>query len=393
MSLAARRPGGAGAPVVAGVVGTLTGFFGSFAVVLTGLTAARATPEQAASGLLTLCVLQGVLSIALSWRLRIPLCVAWSTPGAALLVAAHRATGSFTAAIGAFAFCGVLLTLTGAFPAVARLIDRIPVAVTGALLAGILLPFCLAPVTAAMRTPALGLPLIAVWLVLTRFAPRWAAAVTILVAVVLTITTGGGAPIVAPSIVPLAPTLDPVLVISLGLPLYVVTMAGQNLPGLAVLRSAGYPPPTRLALMSTGIATVVAAPFGGHALNLAAITGAIMVGPESSPDPRRRWIAGVTSGALYLVLALGAGSAAALVGTAPPVLIEAGAGLALLGAFIGGLTTAVQSPGTRVPAAITFLVVASGATVGGIGSAFWGLIAGGAALLVLRRRPRRLPES
>lgn len=375
-------------PIAAGSVGALTGFFGSFAVLLTGLRAAGASESQAASGLLALCIAQGLLSIVLSTRTRMPISYAWSTPGAALLVAAHRTDSSFSAAICAFALAGLLIAATGVFPQLAGLLDRIPSAVSGALLAGILLPFCLAPVTATARMPLLALPVVVVWIVLTRFAQRWAAPAAIVLAVVLTLTTGGGHVTLAlPAIEPVPPVVDWTVIVGLAIPLAVVTMAGQNLPGLALLRSNDYRPPSRLLLIAGGLATTAVAPFGGHAVNLAAITGAIMVGPEAAEDRTRRWIAGVSSGVVYLLLGLGAAAATSLLGSTPPLLIEAGAGLALLGAFASGFSGALRSPETRTAAVITFLVVASGIAVAGIGSAFWGIVAGLLALIVLR--PRR----
>lgn len=371
-------------PLLAGAVGTLTGFFGSVGVLLAGLAAAGATAAQAASGLVAVCVAQGVLSIALSWRLRIPVCFAWSTPGAALLVAAHGSGGGFGTAVGAFLLAGVLAAVTGAVPALARLIDRIPAALTGALLAGVLLPFCLAPVTQAARIPLLVLPLIAAWLLLSRVAPRAAGPVAIVAALVVTVLQGSAGAVVPPLPVLVAPVLDPVGVVALGVPLFLVTMAGQQLPGFAVLRANGYTPPTRTALVVSGLASAAIAPFGGVGVNLAAITGAIMVGPDAGEDRSRRWLSGVASGAVYLLLAGTAGVVAGIVGETPPALVAAAAGLALIGAFVGAVSAALARPDTRLPAAITFLVVGSGVAVAGVGSAFWGLVVGGIALLVLR---------
>jgi benzoate membrane transport protein len=371
-------------PVVAGVVGSVTGFFGSVAVLLAGLTAAGATAAQAASGLAALCVANGVLSIAASLRLRIPVCFAWSTPGAALLVAAHPA--SFGTAVGAFVLAGLLMVVTGAVPAFARWIDRIPAALSGGLLAGVLLPFCLSPVREAVVTPWTVLPLVLVWLVLSRFAPRAAGPVVIVAALVVTVLQGTAGAALPPLPILVAPALDPVGIVALGLPLYLVTMAGQQLPGLAVLRSNEYRPPTRLALVASGAASAVAAPLGAVQVNLAAITGAIMVGPDAGADRSRRWVSGVASGCTYLVLAGIAGVVAGLIGDRPPALVEAAAGLALIGAFVGAISSALARPDTRVAAAITFLVVGSGIAVAGVGSAFWGVVAGGVALLLLTRR-------
>jgi len=393
-------------PVVAGVVGAVTGFASSFTVVLTGLTAVGATPAQAASGLLALCALQGLLAIALSWRHRVPLSFAWSTPGAAVLVAAGANGVTFPEAVGAFVLCGALVVLTGAWPALARLVTRVPAPLSGALLAGVLLPLCLAPVTAVAAEPLAGGAVVLVWLVLRRLAAAWAVPAALVVALVLTLTVERAAPGAAgaagsaptglgwaPVLTWTTPQVDPLVLLSIGLPLYLVTMASQNVPGLAVLRGAGYPdPPARPALVASGAATVVGAPFGAHALNLAALSAAIMAGPDAHPDPRRRWPAAVTGGVTYLVLALLAGAAAALVAGAPPLLVQAVAGLALLGAFLGGLASAVdaaQPVEHRTAAVLTFLVVASGVAVAGVGSAVWGLLAGALCWVWLSPRADR----
>ena len=378
--------GSAVQPVLAGVVGTLTGFFGSVAVLLAGLTAAGATAAQAASGLAALCVANGVLSIAVSLRLRIPACFAWSTPGAALLVAAHPA--SIGIAVGGFMLAGLLAVVTGAVPAFSRWIDRIPPALSGGLLAGVLLPFCLAPVREADVTPWTVLPLVLVWLVLSRLAPRAAGPVVIIAALVITVLQGAAGSAVAPLPSLVAPALDPVGIVSLGVPLFLVTLAGQQLPGIAVLKANDYVPPTRLALVASGAVSTLVAPLGGVQVNLAAITGAIMIGPDAGDDRSRRWISGVASGCTYLVLAGTAGLVAGLIGDRTPALVEAAAGLALIGAFVGAISSAIARVETRVPAAITFLVVGSGIAVAGVGSAFWGVIVGGIALALLTRRGR-----
>ncbi|MFT4030440.1 MAG: benzoate/H(+) symporter BenE family transporter, partial [Protaetiibacter sp.] len=360
-------------PVGAGLVSAVTGFASSFALVVAGLKAVGASPDEAASGLLALCLLQGVLAIVLGVRYRMPLAIAWSTPGAALLVAAQATTGDYRAAVGAFLLCGVLLVLTGLWPALARAMTRIPKPIASAMLAGILFPICLAPVLAAVEMPALALPVVIVWLVLARLAPRWAVPAAVLTTVVVVLASGEGADLAAASLWPRVtvtwPVLDPAVLVSLGVPLYVVTMAGQNVPGFAVLTTFGYShPPARAILAGTGAATVAGAVFGGYTLNLAAITAAMVAGPDAHPDPGRRWVASVTGGVAYLVLGLGAGAATVLVSVTPPILITAVAGLALLGAFATAATGALEEPSTRVVAVVTFLVVASGVTVAGIGS-------------------------
>ncbi|WP_371872799.1 benzoate/H(+) symporter BenE family transporter [Herbiconiux sp. L3-i23] len=377
--------------MVAGIVGAVTGFASTFAVVLAGLLAVGATPAEAASGLLTLCLLQAALAVVLSWRARQPLSFAWSTPGAALLVAAQGSTSSFGAAVGAFIVCGALVVLTGLWPRLGRMMTSIPAPLTGAMLAGILFPLCLAPVTASVEAPLLALPIVVVWLVLQRFAPRWAVPAAMVVALIGIVIVSGGAPIEAGSALPglhlVIPELDPLVIVSLGIPLYIVTMAGQNVPGFAVLSTFGYDHvPTRAVLVGSGAATMIGAPFGAHAVNLAALSAAIMAGPDAHPDRGRRWIAAVAGGISYLPLGLAAGIAGSFVTGASPLLIEAVAGLALIGAFISGLVSAFADERHRLAAAATFVVVASGMAVVGIGSAFWGLLVGGAVYLWTSRR-------
>ncbi|MBN9140005.1 MAG: benzoate/H(+) symporter BenE family transporter [Micrococcales bacterium] len=381
-------------PIGAGIVGAVTGFASSFALVVAGLHAVGASDADAASGLLALCLLQGMLAIVLGLRYRMPLAFAWSTPGAALLVAAQATTGDYRAAVGAFLLCGVLLVITGLWPALARAMTRIPKAIASAMLAGILFPICLAPVLASVQLPALALPVVVVWLVVARLAPRWAVPAAVVVTVVVVAVSGEAADLAGTQLLPTItvtwPSLDPAVLVSLGVPLYVVTMAGQNVPGFAVLTTFGYPhPPARAILASSGAATVVGSVFGGYTLNLAAITAAMMAGPDAHPDRDRRWVASVTGGVAYLVIGLGAGAATVLVSVSPPILITAVAGLALFGAFATAATTALEEASTRIVAAVTFLVVASGVTIAGIGSAFWGLVVGGVAMLVLTWRPRR----
>lgn len=378
-------------PIIAGIIGALTGFASSFALVIAGLIAVGASPAEAASGLLVLCIAQAVLAGLLSWRFRLPLSFAWSTPGAALLVAAEGTTGSYGAAVGAFLVCGLLIVVSGLWPWLGRAMTRIPMPLAGAMLAGILFPICIAPVTAVVEEPLLAAPVVLVWLLLVRWLPRWAVPAAMLVAIVGVVISAGDEWMrdasLAPALTLTAPVLDPLVIVSLGVPLYIVTMAGQNVPGFAVLTTLGYRGvPARTVLAASGAATVITAPFGGYALNLAAITAALMAGPDSHPDPARRWAAPIAGGVTYVLLGLGAGVATALVAAAPPILIIAVAGLALFGAFSTGIVSAFEVPETRLTAAVTLIVVASGVVVLGIGSAFWGLVVG--ALVMLVTRPR-----
>jgi benzoate membrane transport protein len=374
-------------PVLAGVVTALVGFAGAFAVVLTGLRAAGADDRQAASGLLALCLASALVALVLGLRHRMPISIAWSTPGAALLISAGPPPGGFPAAVGAFLACGALIVVAGSVPALGRLIELIPAPIAGAMLAGVLVDLCLAPVRALAEVPLLAAPVIVVWALVGRFARVWAVPAALAVAAVAIALTGPGLGglALAPTLVWTTPTFDATTVAGIGLPLFLVTMASQNVPGAAVLAQYGYRAPMRPVLTSTGLATIACAPFGGHAVNLAAISAALAAGPDAHPDPRRRWLASVTAGLGLAVLGLGAGLATALLVLSPPVLIEAVAGLALLGALAAALSSAVSEPSGREAAAVTFVVTAAGVGFLGIGAAFWGLLAGAAMTLLHRR--------
>ena len=381
-------------PIVAGIVAAITGFSSSFAIVLAGLAAVGASESQSASGLLVICLAQGAIAIVLSIAFRVPLKFAWSTPGAALLVATAGVTGRFAEAVAAFIVAAALVVVVGMWPALERLIGRIPRPVSNAMLAGILFPLCLAPVHAAVQIPLLALPVILLWLVLYRLAPRWAVPAAIgLAAILLAVTAGSGwlrGAHLAPQLDFVAPEFNPMVVVSLAIPLFIVTMAGQNIPGAAILNNFGYRTPIRAALVGSGALSGIGALFGGITINLAALTQALTAGPDASEDKSKRWIAPVAAGGTYIVLGLLAGVATAFVAASPPILIEAVAGLALLSAFIGAVTGAMDEPAHRLAAIATFLVTASGIVIGGIGSAFWGLIVGAALMLWLgwRRRLR-----
>jgi benzoate membrane transport protein len=367
--------------------------------VLAGLRAVGATPEEAASGLLTLCIAQAIMAVLLSLRYRIPLSFAWSTPGAALLIAAKATTHNFGAAAGAFIVCGVLIAITGLWPALTRAITRIPTPLASALLAGILFPICLAPVEAAVKLPLLALPIVLVWLILYGLAPRWAVPGALVVTIIVVGITAGTnwlhGSLALPQLSFVTPSFQPLVIVSLGIPLYLVTMAGQNVPGFAVLKTFGYDdPPARSILVGSGILSAGGALFGAHVINLAALSAAIMAGPDSHPDRSKRWIASLTGGLVYVFLGLAAGLAASLVLVTPPLLITTVAGLAMLGAFVAAVSASLEDRRHLVAAGITFLVVASGVVIVGIGSPFWGLLVGGIVMLWLswhrRRRERKL---
>ena len=374
-------------PILAGVVTALVGFTSSFAVVLTGLDAVGADAAQAASGLLAVSLMMGLACVVLTWRYRMPITAAWSTPGAALLVATGAVEGGWPAAVGAFLVASALVLLTALWPALGGLIARIPPSIAQAMLAGVLLPLCLAPITGIVANPWGVVPVVLTWLVFARLAPRWAVplafvAATVVVAVSL---IGGGAAfdpaVLLPRLEFTAPTITVGALVGLALPLFIVTMASQNVPGIAIMRSFGYEVPWRPAMLVTGVGSALGATAGGHAINLAAISAALAASPDADPDPKRRWVAGVSTGASYLVLGAFSAAFAALVVLAPDAVIPAVAGLALFAAFGSSVQQAIDDPGERIPAVVTFLVAASGIAVFGVSAAFWALVAG----LLVRR--------
>ena len=380
-------------PIAAGLIAALVGFFGSFSVVLAGLHAIGASHAESVSGLAVLSLGMGAVGIVLSWRTRMPISIAWSTPGAAVLIGAGHVDGGYPAALGAFAVCGGLLVLAGLSDRFERVVTAIPRPIASALLAGVLLPVCLSPARSLVAYPALTAPMVVVWLVLTRFARRLAVVGAFAAAVVALVIDGrvhGGAlahPLLRLTLV--APTLHLATVLSIGLPLFLVTMASQNLAGLAVLSMHGYDAPLRPVLTSTGAVSAATAPFGAHTINLAAITAGLMAGPDGGPRRERRWLAAAAGGATYVALGLFMGLATGLVAGAPSVLVEAVAGLALLGALGAALRAATNEEPIRDAALVTLVVTASGITAAGLGAPFWGLV-GGLVMLAIHRF--RLPS-
>jgi benzoate membrane transport protein len=382
-----------GQPVTAGVLSALVGFTSSSAVVLAGLRGVGASPGQAASGLLALCLVQGAVMIWLSRRHRMPLTIAWSTPGAALLASAGVVRGGWPAAVGAFLAVAALIVVTGLWPRLGKLVAAIPVPIAQGMLAGIVLDLCLAPVRGFAAHPWEVGPILLAWLVVLRLAPKWAvqAAFAVTLAVIGIDVARGGAAHGA-----LLPHLDFTMpaftgpgLLGIAVPLYIVTMAGQNIPGVAVMATYGYQVPWRETMTATGLATAVTATAGGHTLNLAAITASLAAAPDADPDPARRWIASSTAGWSYLVLGLLSAAFTTLVSAAPATVIGAVAGLALLGTLAASLSGALAAAEGRESALITFAVAASGLTFLGIGAAFWALAAGLVVRAALTARPAR----
>ena len=363
-----------------GLVVAIVGYASSVAIVIKGLAAVGASEMQIASALMFLGFTKGIAAIVLSLNSRMPVSVAWTTPGLAFLATSGMVTGGFPAAIGAFIVTGALIILAAFWEPLSRLIAAIPKAIANAMLAGVLLKLCLAPFLALKTMPVMALLILGVWLVMMRLARLWAVPAAVLVALIATgMSSGfgnmqGGFALPVPVFVMPAFTIE--AMIGIALPLFVVTMASQNITGLAVLSTFGFRHDARKGLGLTGLFSVLSAPFGAPTINYAAITAALCAGPDAHPDAGRRYAAAVFSGVGYIALAALAAVAAGLVLHASPVLIEAAAGLALIAAFGGAMQGATQNEADRLPALLTFLVAASGISILGIGGAFWGLVLG-----------------
>ncbi len=371
----------------AGFVAVLVGFTSSVAIVFQAAQAFHATPAQVTSWMWALGLGMGLCSLVPSLWLRKPVMVAWSTPGAAVLATAGMAGGfSMAEAIGAFMVCAALITVAGVTGWFERIMGRIPMEIASALLAGVLARFGLQAFAAAQTALPLILVMLASYLVTRRLLPRYAVVVTLAVAIAYAALQGQMAwsavafELAMPQFT--TPQFTWGALVSLALPLFVVTMASQNLPGVAVMRATGYDMPVSGLITLTGLATLVLAPFGAFALNFSAITAAICMGPEADEDPNRRYTAAVSCGALYVLIGIFGAVVTGLLTAFPKELVIGIAGLALLGTIGNGLAVALRDEGHREAALITFLVTLSGVAIGGIGSAFWGVVAGSVALFV-----------
>ena len=374
--------------IAAGFITVLVGMTSSAVIIFQAAKAAGASPEQIGSWMIVLGIGMGITTFGLSLRYKAPVITAWSTPGAALLVTSLSGI-PMAEAIGAFLFSALLITLCGVTGWFEKIIDRIPLPIAAAMLAGILFQFGVDVFTSLESQFVLVITMFAVYLAAKRLIPRYAI-ITVLVVGLLICQVQGlldfdnfefsiGLPVFT------TPTFSLSTLIGVGIPLFVVTMVSQNIPGIAVLRAAGYNTPISPLISWTGIVTLVLAPMGGFALNLAAITAAICTGVEAHEDKSKRYVAGLSTGVFYLVLGICGSTVAGLFAAFPAEFVLALAGLALLNTIASSLSTALAETSTREAAAITFLVTASGVTLFGIGAAFWGLISGVTALLVLRR--------
>lgn len=372
-------------------VAAVVGFGGTIALPLAAAGAVGASPAETSSYIAALCIGVAVSSAILSLRYRMPLITAWSTPGSAVIASFGGGIG-MSSAVGAFITCAVLTSACAAIRPLASLVSRIPTSVAAAMLAGVLVRFPIAAVTDAGASPALVLPLLGLFFLVRLWSPS-GAVVSVLLAGVAAIFTLGLTDIsafrfVAPQFVLIGPTFEPSAMLGLGLPLFIVTMAAQNLPGFAVLRAAGYTPPTGPALGVTGVTSILTAFLGGSGINLAAITAAICTGPDTHPDPAKRYLCGPFYSLWYLILtALGA-SLVAVFAALPPAFIATVAGLALLAPLTGALTSALHEDKDRLAAVATFVTTASGIAFLGLGAPFWGLAAGLSVLGLERSKTR-----
>lgn len=376
--------------ITAPVVAVIVGFGGTLALIIAAARASGATEVEVASWVSGLCLAMAATTAYLSIRHRLPIVTAWSTPGAALLAAAAAPVG-MSAVVGVFIMVGVLIVLTGLIQPLGRLIERIPTSVAAAMLAGVLIRFVIGVFEVAGTSPALVLPLIALFFVARLFSPFGAVLIVlaagVLLAWLLGMTGTVDTDLDVTTFVLITPSFDPALLIGVGLPLYLVTMASQNLPGFAVLRAADYPVPTRSILTTTGLASTATAFFGAHTSNLAAITASICTGPDVHPDKNQRWKTGPFYAAGYLLLAVFGASLVALFAALPVALVVTVAGLALISPLVGALGPALSNEKERLAAVTTLVVTASGLSLLDIGSAFWGILAG-LAVLGLDRIPK-----
>jgi benzoate membrane transport protein len=357
----------------------VVGFASTILVIMQAAQAVGATPLQQASWAAVLCFGMAVTSFILSWRHRMPIITAWSTPGAALI--ATSAVGvTYANALGAFVVAGLLMCLAALVKPLARAIAEIPAPIAAAMLAGVLLKYTLGVPAAALAMPLYVVPLIIVFFGLRLSYPLFAVPVVVVLGVVA--AAYGGAFAGACCDVGLtalewtSPQFDAATILSLGVPLFLVTMASQNLPGFAVLRAAGYEPPVTSCLLVTGVGSIVMAPFGSHAVTMAAITASLVTGPDTHPDKDRRWLVAWPYLVLYVAVGLAAALFVQVLGALPVALITTIAGLALFSPLMGSIVAMLKEPRDIESALITFLVTASGISFQGVGSAFWGLVAG-----------------
>ncbi len=382
---------------IAALIAVFVSYAGPFLIILQAAQLARLNPEQINSWVWAISCGAGVCGLLLSWRYRIPVICAWNSPGAALLVGA-LAHYSYAEAIGAYMLAALLVFLIGISGMFAKLIAAIPRSLCAALLAGILFRFASDVFVQAggseYGAAALVGAMFISYLTAKRVSPRYAICLSLLAGVILSYGLGWGqgsshdsASLSWGFTLPhwQSPQFSWAALISLGLPLALLCLTGQQVPGIAVLQSSGYATPTNQLVSATGLASLIGAGFGGHGVNLAAITAAICTGPEAHQQANKRWLAGAVCGALYILVGCFAATLTALLLRLPHVLVISIAGLALLGAIQNGLVQALAEPAEREAALVTFVITVSNQTLFGIGAACWAILAGLLAYFILRK--------
>lgn len=373
------------------LVAAFVGFSAAVAVVLAAAQALGATPAQTISWVAGLAIAQACASLTLSWRHRMPIICAWSTPGAALIAATSGV--DMATAVGAFIAAAVLMMLTAALRPLGALVERIPASIASAMLAGVIFRFVVAVFDEMRLQPAMVLTLLVVFLLARLWNPFLGVIAALAAGLALAFGTGAATlpagTVALTELTWIQPRLDITVIVGLGLPLYLVTMAAQNLPGFAVLRASGYKPPTASCLFVTGLVSLLSAPTGAHMTNMAAISASICTGADTHPDPAQRWKAGFWYALFWLAIAATVGMLLALIVAMPKALIVAVAGLGLAGSLTGALGQAMNAERERFAAVVTFAVAASSLSLFGVGSAFWSLVAG-LAVLTLDKAAGRL---
>jgi benzoate membrane transport protein len=378
----------------AALVAALVGFGSTIALVLAAAAAVGATPGQTASWVLASALAKGLGSAGLSLWSRQPMLLAWSTPGAALVAATQGL--SMEQAVGAFVLAGLLIAAMGLLRPLGRLVAMIPDAIAAGMLAGVLLPFVLRLAPSALEAPALVLPMLAAFALVRLRSPAWAVLAALALGLVLAFATGAAeAPQVPglPRPVLILPEFGWSTALGLAVPLALVTMAGQNLPGFATMRAAGFDPPVGGALTATGLISAATGLLGAHPTNMAAITAAICLADDVHPDRSQRWKVGLAYAVVWVLLGLLSPLAIAALAALPPALVAGLVGIALLGALTGALAGAMAAPALRMPAVVTLVVTASGVAAFGVAGAFWGLLAGLALHALDRAALGRAPPS
>ncbi|MGO3079284.1 benzoate/H(+) symporter BenE family transporter [Corynebacterium casei] len=371
---------------IAGITTGLVGFLSSFVIVIAMMQNLGATDGQIASGLLVVCFAIGITTLFLSYTSKAPITIAWSTPGAALIAGAFAAgegdSEMLARAMGAFIVAGILLIATGLIKPLAALVSRIPSEIAQAMLAGFLLAYCTEPILVLASEPWLAGPVIVVWLLALWLAPRWAIPAAFVASCVVIALNFNTEAVEGISILPhlefVMPSIDGAAIVNIALPLYLVTMASQNLPGLAILKAYHYKLPWKRSMVTTGFMSSIIAPLGGLTINLAAISAALSAGSESGVEHLKRWRSAMWSGYTYITIGLFCSAVVVIISAAPSEVFGTLAGLALVGTFAGSVAGAWKNPAehSRMPAAVTFIIAASGVTIFGIGAAIWS-IAGG----------------